>query len=180
MSYNVIIGIDNGVSTGGLCAISAHNGAIIATLSMPWTQHKSRKEVCIQFANAWFLSVAGDNLQRSLFVIEEPNNSRNASTAYSVASCFHSLRGYFIANNLTFLRITPQSWQKKMLGKVPKGETKNYALAAAKERWPDDSFTKSARSTKPHTGIVDAALIAEYGRLTLTNKSTNKSTNETK
>jgi len=100
----------------------------------------------------------------ALYVIEEPNNSRNASTAYSVASCFHSLRGYFTARNLSFLRITPQSWQKAMLGKVPKGETKKYAIEAVNNRWPDESFTKSVRCTTPHAGIVDAALIAEYAR----------------
>ena len=161
-----IIGIDNGVSTGGLCAISAHDGSIIGTLAMPWTQHKSRKEVCLVFVNEWLLSITGDNLQSALFAIEEPNNSRNASTAYSVASCFHSLRGYFTARNLTFLRITPQSWQKHMLGKVPKGETKRYAALAAVGRWPFEEFTKSARARIMHPGIVDAALIAEYARLT--------------
>jgi hypothetical protein len=165
-----IIGIDNGTATGGLCAISAHDGAIIGYRDMPWKIHKSRKEVDLGAFAKWLFKITDGMECGALLVIEEPNNSRNASTAYSVSSCFHSLRGYFTARNLTFERITPQSWQKKMLGKVPKGETKKYAALAAVGRWPFEEFTKNARCKVLHTGIVDAALIAEYGRLTFTNK----------
>jgi Holliday junction resolvasome RuvABC endonuclease subunit len=165
-----IIGIDNGTATGGLCAISAHDGAIIGYRDMPWVQVKSRKEVDLRVLDLWIETVTEMMEYNTLFVIEEPNNSRNASTAYSVGSCFHSLRGYFTARNLTFERITPQSWQKKMLGKVPKGETKKYAALAAVGRWPFEEFTKNARCKVLHPGIIDAALIAEYGRLTFTNK----------
>jgi len=161
-----IIGIDNGTATGGLCAISAHDGSIIGYRDMPWKIHKSRKEVDLRVVGTWVAQVTQMMEWSCLFVIEEPNNSRNASTAYSVAQCFHSLRGYFTARNLTFERITPQSWQKKMLGKVPKGETKKYAALAAVGRWPFEEFTKNDRCKVLHTGIIDAALIAEYGRLT--------------
>jgi hypothetical protein len=52
-----------------------------------------------------------------------------------------------------------------MLGKVPAGKTKEYALTKARELWPDETFYATARCSTPHTGIVDAALIAEYGRI---------------
>ena len=160
----VIIGIDNGTTTGGMVAISAHDGAIIGTRVMPWVKRKSRKEIDLNNAWSWMIHVTGNDLQSALYVIEEPNNSRNASTAYSVASCFHSFRGFFIAKNLTFKRITPQSWQKEMLGRVPKGLTKGYALVTAMDLWPHENFHASPRCKTPHEGIVDAALIAEYLR----------------
>ncbi len=164
-----IIGIDNGTTTGGLCAISAHDGAIIDYRSMPWKIHKSRKEVDLRVLELWIEKVTEMMEYNTLFVIEEPNNSRNASTAYSVASCFHSLRGYFTARNLTFERITPQSWQKKMMGKVPAGETKSAALQRANEIW-DEKWLATPRCYTPHEGLIDAALIAEYARLTYNKK----------
>jgi hypothetical protein len=160
---SIIIGIDNGI-TGGLCAISAHHGLIIATSTMPSIRHRKRNEIDIRRIHIWLSEVTNGNLSNADYVIEEPNNSRNASTAYSVASSFHSMRGFFETKMLAWHRITPQSWQRAMLGKVPAGETKAYALAKARELWPDEKWLATERCSKPHEGMIDAALIAEYWR----------------
>jgi hypothetical protein len=65
--------------------------------------------------------------------------------------------------------IRPQAWQKTFWAKpkMPKGQkfdTKAAALRSANMLWPTEDWTKSDRATKPHDGMVDAALIAEYGR----------------
>jgi hypothetical protein len=96
--------------------------------------------------------------------VEEPNNSRTPSTAYSVASSFHSLRALLDLWQLPWHRITPQVWQKAMFGKVPKGETKSRALLCAKSIWSHRDFLASPRCKVPHDGLIDAALIAEYSR----------------
>jgi hypothetical protein len=160
---SIVIGIDNGIS-GGLVAISAHHGLIIATTIMPSQKHRTRNEVDIQAVHSWISGITDGQPGRAAYIIEEPNNSRNASTAYSVAASFHSLRGYLEAYHAFYCRITPQSWQKAMLGKVPAGETKAYALAKAREIWPEESWLASPRSKVPHEGIVDSFLIAEHGR----------------
>ena len=159
----MIIGIDNGIS-GGLVAISESHGLIIGMSLMPSRKHRTRNEVNVKAVHSWLFKVTGGNLSNAVYIIEEPNNSRNASTAYSVASSFHSLRGFFETKFLPYHRITPQSWQRKMLGKVPVGMTKEYALAKARELWPDETFLATPRSTVPHPGLIDAALIAAYGR----------------
>lgn len=161
----IYIGIDNGIS-GGLCAISDHGGSIIAHRTMPVSKRtKKRKEIDIRALHIWLTETTGENLSNAVYVLEEPNNSRNASTAYSVASSFHSLRGFFETKMLNWHRITPQSWQKAMLGKFPAGESKNYALAKARELWTNETFQATERCKTPHQGIVDAALIAEYARI---------------
>jgi len=157
----MIIGIDNGVSTGALVALS-ESGPIIATIPMPCVMHRTRNEVDLDALREW-LQTLGDPIDTT-YVIEEPNNARNASTAYSMAACFHAIRGYLTARRRNLVRITPQSWQKAMLGKVPKGLTKEYALEAAKSIWPNERFLKTSKSYTPNEGIVDAALIAEYWR----------------
>lgn len=160
---DMIVGIDNGIS-GGMCVMSRDGGKIIGIAPMPVIRQKNRNEVWVNSVLDWLDYATNDNVHKCHFVIEEPNNSRNASTAYSVASSFHSLRGMIQAKAWYWSRITPQSWQKAMLGKFPKGESKNYALAKANELWPNETFHATARSKKHHDGLIDAALIAEYGR----------------
>jgi hypothetical protein len=58
----------------------------------------------------------------------------------------------------------PQAWQRVMLPNCAKGDTKPAALAKAKQLWPAETWLATNRSTKPHDGLVDAALIAEFGR----------------
>lgn len=158
----MIIGIDNGIS-GGLVAIGPC-GSYIEGIAMPTKRWRNRNEVDVRAVHRWLTHITSGNLSRAVYCIEEPNNSRTPSTAYSVASSFHSLRGFFEAKFLAFDRITPQSWQKAILGRVPAGETKEAALAQAHYLWPDENFFATARSKTPHLGIVDAALIAEYAR----------------
>lgn len=157
----IFIGIDNGIS-GGLVALG-ECGSYIEGIAMPCKKWRSRNEVDIRKIHLWLSEVSGGNLSNAIYTIEEPNNSRTPSTAYSVASSFHSFRGFFEAKFLSINRITPQSWQKSILGKVPKGDTKKYALTKAVEIWPEENFLASNKSRVPHTGITDAALIAYYG-----------------
>ena len=160
----IYIGIDNGVTTGGMVAIG-QCGSIIAMSPMLKRKWRSRNELDIGATKEWFHMVCDGWPENATFVIEEPNNSRNASTAYSVASCFHALRGLIESKSLAkFRRITPQSWQKAMLRKFAAGDSKIAALEKARESWPDESWLASKRCSTPHPGMIDAALIAEYGR----------------
>jgi len=160
---NIIIGIDNGIS-GGLVAISSFSGEILGMSTMPAKEWRSRNEVNIMSVIEWINNVTNDNSHDVLFIIEEPNNSKTPSTAYSVASSFHSLRGLFEAKGWEWLRVTPQSWQTRMLGKkIPKGKTKIYAKRKALELRPDEKFLPTKRHRTPHEGLIDAFLIALYG-----------------
>jgi len=48
---------------------------------------------------------------------------------------------------------------------VVKGKTKRAAIAKATELWPDVDFKKSKRHRTPEIAFIDAAPIAEFGRL---------------
>ena len=99
-------------------------------------------------------------------VIEEPGGSQNAAAASVMSGVFHALRAYMELYQRRWKRITPQSWQNELLGKNrEKGMTKALALAAAQAKWPAHKWTATDRAVKPHEGLVDAALISEYGRI---------------
>lgn len=68
-------------------------------------------------------------------------------------------------------RVPPQTWMKKMkLGADRKLDRKAQSCQAARSLWPkafDPGNTPSfipPRCRKPHDGLVEAALIAEFGR----------------
>jgi len=159
------LGIDNGVS-GGIVAISDHDGRIIGMKTMPVKRWRSRNEIDVRAVRKLMLEICEHEPSKIISVtVEEPNNSRTPSTAYSVASSFHSLRAMLdLWEIITWHRITPQSWQKVMLPKCAKGDTKKRALEYARRAWPDESFLASPRCKVPHEGLIDAALIAEHSR----------------
>ena len=158
------IGIDNGVS-GGIVAISDHDGSYIDGIAMPVKRWRTRNEIDVLAVSTWIKYVIGESFKLSSITIEEPNNSRTPSTAYSVAASFHALRAMIeLEWRYKLRRITPQSWQKVMIPKCAKGDTKPRALQKAKELWPEETFFATPRSKTPHEGLIDASLIAEYSR----------------
>ncbi len=158
------IGIDNGIS-GGIVAISDHDGSYIDGITMPSKHWKKRSEIDVAAVGEWIKNVTGEPYKLISITIEEPGGSKSARAACSMAGSFHSLRALLcIEWPKIWHRITPQSWQKVMLPKCKAGETKPRALALAKELWPDETFLASSRCKVPHDGLIDAALIAEYSR----------------
>jgi hypothetical protein len=160
---SVYIGIDNGVS-GAIVALSESHGRIIAMTPTPIKKSRKGNEVDMRAVFRW-LSEELPGFQNGCFVIEEPNNAQTKSTAASMAGSFHAFRGMFEVKFYRWHRVTPQEWQKKMLPGCAAGDTKPRARAKAAELWPEETFLANGKSKKPHEGLIDAALIAEYGRI---------------
>jgi len=55
-------------------------------------------------------------------------------------------------------------WQKEFGISARKGNTKVQALQICQDLFPNVNLLATERSKKPHDGIVDALLIAEYAR----------------
>ena len=161
---NVIIGIDNGIS-GALVAISAHNGALIASTEMPIQNARKGNEIDVRELRRWLVNSAAGLENILCAILEEPGGSKSAKAAMSMAGSFHAIRATLEMCNLRWHRITPQKWQKEMIPGCKSGDTKPRALELAKRLWPEETFLASQRCKKPHDGIVDAALLAEYARI---------------
>lgn len=80
------------------------------------------------------------------------------------------LEALLVANDISFTKVAPKAWQKLMHEGVPKmtkpgktsSDTKAMSLMAAKRLFPNEGFLPTPRSSKPHDGLVDAALMAVY------------------
>lgn len=84
---------------------------------------------------------------------------------FNFAVQFGLLRGLCHGLGLSYYLIHPQVWQRALLGTFPKGDSKAVAAVKAQQLWPTFPFRASTRCKKNHEGMVDAALIGNFGRL---------------
>ncbi len=105
----------------------------------------------------------------------------SAKSNFSFGRICGRLEMGIVANEFSHTFIQPKEWQREVwtntdlvtinTGKrTPKGniryktDTKATSLICAKRLFPTEDFLASTRSRKPHDGIIDASLIAEYCR----------------
>jgi len=172
MKPDLVIGIDNGL-TGGLVSLSTTvnpqgGGCLIACLPMPVL--KSCREIDGDEVAGWIRRMT--NGHPTVVALEEcPKHANQASVMRSMATSYGILVGAITAGtditNSQIVRVRSgnpkDSWQRVMLGNLKKGETKAAALKLAGTLWPDETWIVGKMRT-PHTGLIDAALIAEFYR----------------
>jgi hypothetical protein len=157
------LGIDTGVS-GGLVVLSSAPGfPPLAMLPMPVKTARKGNEVDLSEI-IWWLNKNEIRLSETMTIIEEPGGSKSAKAATSMAGSFHTLRALLDIYGARYERITPQAWQRVMIPGAKAGETKARALEVARRLWPGTDWRATDRCRTPHDGLIDAALIAEYGR----------------
>ena len=159
----IYIGIDNGL-TGAMVALSDHPGPPLAMCVMPTVGKAKGNEVNAEAVWDWLCAYKDDGDELTV-VLETPGkHSPGAQALCSMWDSYGAIRGVLASRYIRHHRINPQAWQKKMLVGCAKGDTKPAALAAARRLWPEEKWLATPRSSVPHTGLVDAALIAEYAR----------------
>ena len=156
----VYVGIDNGALSGAMCALCPETGAVIEYALMPNIEHDGKKEAdpveLIRWLSGYDCIAIG---------IEAcPKHAGSAASMRSMSMSFGICHGAMMVAQLPVCRVTVHEWQKKILGKVPQGKTKDYALRKATENWPGEKWLPSPRCRTPHGGFIDAALIATYVR----------------
>lgn len=161
----IIVGIDNGLS-GALAAISSTPGTpIIGMRTMPTQQLHKGREIDIRGVNDWLNIVTDHNKRQCTIVIEIPGKHTPGFQALcSMWEAFGRLCAWVELKGLRHHRVQPRAWQKVMLPGCEKGMTKPAALAVARRLWPEENWRATGRCSTPHTGLIDAILIAEYAR----------------
>ena len=148
-----IIGIDPGLD-GGLAAITAE-GLDLAV--MPVAAAGKRREIDEQAVVSWLLC------RRPAHVFIERVQAmprQGVVSMFSFGAGWGLVRGICAGLALPYELVRPQEWQRAMLAGQPKGS--EYLVAS--RLWPNAEWRASERATRPHSGLVDAALLAEHGR----------------
>lgn len=157
------IGIDPGKS-GGIAAISEEGGLAL---------HKVPMIGKLVDINALRDILAMYNIEpgKSYYALEDVHSlpGTSAKSNFSFGENKGEYRGLMVGLGLPYMEVQPKAWQKVAWEGVPmmkkpnkKTDTKAMSLVAAKRLFPNQSFLATERSTKPHDGLVDAALIAYY------------------
>jgi len=169
MKNNISIGIDNGV-TGGIVAID-DNGQIITKFKMPIVKRKwgskQRNFVDAEKLYKAIGDIKGDGI--AIAYLERPTHAPSHDSLRSMVDSYATTRTVLELLLIHTVAVDAIHWQKTFWTK-PKGikakdyDTKKEALRVANEKWEHESWLATSRSSVPHSGIVDAVLIAEYGR----------------
>jgi hypothetical protein len=156
----IFIGIDPGKS-GGIVALN-DAGAI------------TRREVMPVLATA--ISPAGiigtlracrPGMEAGMAYLEKAHAmpKQGVSSMFTYGTGFGYLEMALVCLRLPYELVMPSTWQREMFqGTDSKLEPKNRAVHAATRIMDPSFFMASERCKKPHLGLVDAYLIAEYGR----------------
>jgi hypothetical protein len=92
------------------------------------------------------------------------------ATAFSMGYQVGILEALCVSLKLPYHKVKAKVWQKEMFQGVPeltksgKRDTKGMALIACQRIFPNQDLTFTERAKKPHDGLVDAMLIAEYAK----------------
>lgn len=93
------------------------------------------------------------------------------ATAFSMGSQLGATEMLCVSQMVPYTKVPAKQWQKDMFMGVNeitnakgKRDTKAMALVAVKRLFPNLKLTFGERATKPHDGLVDAVLMAEWAR----------------
>jgi len=156
------IGIDPGLQ-GGIATI--RNSGEMTTLIMP--THKIGKKRVLDNARLAGIFSLSDLLNIKSYAIleqQQPMPKQGVTSMFSIGYGFGVLKQCLIDFSIPHEVVRAQVWQKEFGISGRKGNTKAQALQICQSLFPDTNLLATKRSKKPHDGIVDAILIAEYGR----------------
>lgn len=177
----ITLGIDPGIAAGGIVAL-ADDLTIIGKDVMPTFlieldskkkdgSNKTEKQIDFKelfnivqrYHNEYEVDTYVERITH-LFGLPGSSNFRLGYACGVIHACLQTFGDFHM--------VKPRIWQNKIwiendIVKKPgtnKKDTKLTTLNAASRIFPDECFTATERAKKPHDGIVDAALIAFYGR----------------
>jgi len=155
-SYDqIFLGIDPGLN-GGLAWLQ--NGKLIDTCIMPV------KEKNIDLRGL-YIKIQKYAVSHAFIEKVHAMPKQGVSSMFKFGYGLGAIEATVACLCIPYTMIPPQSWTRFIhKGLDPMCETsKEKSALAASMLFPNHNFIKSKRSFKPHDGMIDAALIAEFG-----------------
>lgn len=150
----IVVGVDPGITAGGLAAIAtpaATHVDIYRLEGMHWLA-----DLLETYQKAGPVHVA---LEKAC---THPRDGRVG--AFNYGQHVGEIRGVLVALKIPFTEVSPKTWQKVMhVGTQAHADPKQRSFEAAGKLFPTVSLVPE-RGRKPHSGLADALLIAEWCR----------------
>lgn len=155
-----VLGIDPGLS-GGL-AVVAGRGTVLELAPMPLVgpllDLPALAVLIRRLRTIWQVEIA---------FLEQAaaRPGQGVSSMFKFGRVYGACEGILASQGVPYQLVTPQAWQKVMHQGVERRlAPKARSLVAAGRLFPGADFKASSRTRNPHLGMLEAALIAEYGR----------------
>jgi hypothetical protein len=163
------VGIDPGKD--GAIALLAEDGSLLKSWVTPTISGGSkagkvgRREYNLAAMRDVLQELAPQNpvvtLERSQAL---PSSMGGSSANFGRGLSFGLWQGLLTGLLMRYEVVSPQRWQKEMFAGMARQNTKQAALIVAGRLWPKERWLATPRCKKAHDGIVDAVLLAEWGR----------------
>ena len=153
-----VIGIDPG-QKGGIAAIGENDRWI---KPMPDTIVETSN-----FLGSFHSKILGDDVLLAVVEKVHAMPKQGVSSTFKFGVGYGAILGILTTLEIPFIEVTPQTWMKTVFVGHPWKKQKKYSTIWAPKRWPDVDFKASDRCRVVHDGMTDAACLAEYGRLYL-------------
>jgi hypothetical protein len=159
----IYLGIDPG--KGGALAALNNAGEIMHAVTTPVVHgHGSRDEYDLVAIREWLRAAP-----QPVFVTVEkgqpmPPTVPGGSVANFARGVARGWEWMLVALEIPYQLVAPRTWQAVMHAGTPGTDTKQRSILAAQRLFPRVRLQHSDRATKPHDGIAEALLLAEYGR----------------
>ncbi len=153
------IGIDPGKS--GAWAAVNEDGTYYASGLCPDSVQGMATELMVQ--------VIGQGFCTATLELVHAHPKQGVTSMFTFGTNFGMWQGILAANGLSYDLVTPNKWMKEVLDSPKKGNDKKaLALSFGRRRWPDAPLAR-----KKDEAIAAALCIAEYGRMTRSNRKEN-------
>lgn len=153
----MILGIDPG-QTGGLVVLD-EKGDLLDKLVMPTIG----SHIDLKLLHVWL--TADDPFSHCFIEKSQPMPRQGVSSVFKYGRTFGMIEALVSAAGIPYEMVTPQKWTKEMHKGIEKSiPPKDRSRIALSRLFPEVDLRVSERAKKPHEGLMDALLIAEYGR----------------
>lgn len=151
------IGIDPGLK--GSIAVLDDAGRLLELLDMP-VRRVTRSKLDLDERTLYRVLLAAGAFSARV-VVEEAfvMPKQGSSSGFKTGVGFGKILGTLAAMGAAYLIVRPQEWQRRLLGAVPKGESKERAALFASRLFPDADL-----GSRKSQDRADALCLAVYGQ----------------
>jgi hypothetical protein len=151
-----VVGIDPGKS-GGI----AFYGEAVTVFPMP----DNLTDLAVHF------DTHKNSIDHVFLEKAQPMPKQGVVSVYGYGHHNGAIEGILSAYFIPYTLVKPQTWMKVMHAGADSGlDTKGKSVQVCRRLFPGVDLTPG-KKTKPHDGMAEALLIAEYGRRILTGRS---------
>lgn len=167
-----ILGVDPG--TNGALVLLDLQGHIKAHYIMPLVYKKvSTKKHEIGYLDLKLLfemlkKLNSEGIESTFLEYVSARPGEGTSSSFKFGGMFWAVQALLVANEMPYKTIHPRTWCENIHEGMRRDLTaKQRSQIAFKNLFPGVDFKRTPRCAENHDGLVDAALIAEYGRRSL-------------